>query len=80
VVACLWLGDNIAILSMEKQARLFYSNTKYEHTNRSKVKQLDIVEDLLDKDRTMEAIVRQGWTLALVLGVGWSDRDVNSKY
>ena len=26
VAACLWLGDNIEILSMEKRAHLFYSN------------------------------------------------------
>jgi hypothetical protein len=43
------------------------------------VKHLDIVEDLLDEDRMMEVIVRQGWTLALVFGVGWSDRDVEKK-
>jgi hypothetical protein len=39
------------------------------------VKHLNIVEDLLDEDQTMELVVRQGWTLALVLGVGQSDGD-----
>jgi hypothetical protein len=29
VVAFLWLGDNIAILFMEKRAHLFYSNKLY---------------------------------------------------
>jgi len=43
------------------------------------VHHLDIMEDLLDEDQTMETIVRQGWTLALVLGVGWSDRDADKK-
>jgi hypothetical protein len=31
VAACLWLGDNISILSMEKWAHLFYSNTYGAH-------------------------------------------------
>jgi hypothetical protein len=44
------------------------------HTSRFKVQHLDIVEDLLDEDQMMETIVRQGWTLALVFGVGWSDK------
>jgi hypothetical protein len=32
VAARLWLGDNIAILSMEKQAYLFHSNRVWVHT------------------------------------------------
>jgi hypothetical protein len=40
------------------------------------VKHLDIVEDLLDEDWMMEVVVRQGWALSLVFGVGWSDRPV----
>jgi hypothetical protein len=35
---------------------------------------LDIVDDLLDED-WMWQTVRQGWTLSLVFGVGWSDKD-----
>jgi hypothetical protein len=40
------------------------------------VKNLDVVEDLLDEDWMMEVVMRQGWTLALLFGVGWSDKDV----
>jgi hypothetical protein len=43
------------------------------------VQQLDIVEDLLDEDHMMVTIVRQGWTLAFVFGVGWSDGDAAKK-
>jgi hypothetical protein len=32
VASCIWLGDNIAILSMEKQAHLFISNKLWTHT------------------------------------------------
>jgi hypothetical protein len=46
--------------------------SEYRHTSRFEVQQLDIVEDLLDEDRTMEKMVRKGWTLALVFGVRWS--------
>ena len=52
---------------------------KYRRARRFEVQDLDIVEDLLDKDWTMTAVVRRGWTLALVFGVGWSDRHVNKK-
>jgi hypothetical protein len=40
------------------------------------------VEDLLDKDRVMVAVMRQGWTFSLVFGVGQSDRDAteNTKF
>jgi hypothetical protein len=53
--------------------------SKYRCTSRFEVQHLDIVEDLLDEDWMMEVVVRQGWTLALVFGVGWSDRDVTKK-
>jgi hypothetical protein len=43
------------------------------------VQHLDIAGDLLDKDQTMAVVVRQGRTLALVFGVGRSDRDVTKK-
>jgi hypothetical protein len=39
------------------------------------VKHLNIADDLLDEDRMMEAIVRQGWKVSLVFGVGKSDGD-----
>jgi hypothetical protein len=29
---CLWLGENIAILSMEKRAHIFVSNRLWAHT------------------------------------------------
>jgi hypothetical protein len=32
VASCLWLGDNIAILSMEKQTHLFISDRLWAHT------------------------------------------------
>jgi hypothetical protein len=37
------------------------------------------VEDLLDEDWTMEAMMMQGWTLSLVFGVGRSDIDTKRK-
>jgi len=43
------------------------------------VHHLEIVEDLLDEDQMMETTMRQGWTLSLVFGVGWSDRDAERK-
>ena len=43
------------------------------------MKHLDIVEDILDIDQMMEAVVRQGWTLALVFGVGQSHGDATKK-
>jgi hypothetical protein len=49
--------------------------SNYKRTSRFEVKHLDIVEDLLDGDRTMATIVRQGWELSLVFGVGKSDKD-----
>jgi hypothetical protein len=39
------------------------------------VQHLDIMEDLLEKYWMMAAVVRQGWTLVLVFGVGQSDKD-----
>jgi hypothetical protein len=43
------------------------------------VQHLDIVEDLLDEDRMMATTMRQGWTLALVFGVGQGDGDADKK-
>jgi hypothetical protein len=43
------------------------------------VQHLDIVEDLLDEDQMMATMMRQGWTLSLVFGVGQSDKDVTEK-
>jgi hypothetical protein len=54
-------------------------NSKYRHTSKFEGHYLDIVEDLLDEDQTMVAVVRQGWTLVLVFGVEWSDRVVDKK-
>jgi hypothetical protein len=54
--------------------------SEYGCTSRFEVQHLDIVEDLLDEDWMMATIVvRQGWTLSLVFGVGWSDRDADKK-
>jgi hypothetical protein len=47
--------------------------------SRFEVQHLDIVDDLLDEDWMMETVVRQGWTLALVFGVGQSDEDATEK-
>jgi hypothetical protein len=52
---------------------------KYGHSSRFKVLQLDIVEDLLDEDQIMAIVVRQGWKLSLVFGVGLSDIDADIK-
>jgi hypothetical protein len=40
------------------------------------------VEKLLKEDQMVAVAVRQEWTLALVFGVGWSDRDAteNTKF
>jgi hypothetical protein len=43
------------------------------------VQHLDIVENLFNEDRMMATVVRQGWTLSLVFGVGWSDGDAIEK-
>jgi hypothetical protein len=43
------------------------------------VQHLDIVEDLLEEDWMMETIVRQGWTLALVFEVGYSEKYADRK-
>lgn len=40
---------------------------------------LNIVEDILDEDRTMATTMRQGWTLALIFEVGQSDKDATKK-
>jgi hypothetical protein len=53
--------------------------SEYRCTSRFEVQHLDIVEDLLDEDRMMATTMRQGWTLSLVFGVGWSDRDADKK-
>ena len=45
----------------------------YGCTSRFKVKNVDIVENVLDEDWMMETIVRQGWTLVLVFEVGQGD-------
>jgi hypothetical protein len=52
---------------------------KYRCVRRFEVQDLDIVEDLLDEDWMMAVVVRRGWTLALVFGVGWNDRDADRK-
>jgi hypothetical protein len=52
---------------------------EYRNVSRFKVKHLDILEDILDGDRMMTTIVRQVWTLAIVFGVGQSDKDVTKK-
>jgi len=41
-----------------------------------------MMEYLLDEYQTMETTVMQGWTLALVFGIGKSDEDVkeNTKF
>jgi len=40
------------------------------------VKQLEIMEDLLDEDQIMVVVERQGWILSLVFRVGKSDEYV----
>jgi hypothetical protein len=54
--------------------------SKYECDSRFKVQHLDIVEELLDEDQMMATTVRQGWTLDVVFGVGWSNKYVDKKY
>jgi len=43
------------------------------------VKHLNIKEDIFAEYQMMKAIVRKGWTLALVFGFVWSERDGNIK-
>jgi hypothetical protein len=43
-------------------------NSKYRLTNRFDLQHLNIVEDLLDEDQTMVAVVRKICTLSLVIG------------
>jgi phosphotransferase system IIB component len=46
---------------------------EYKCTSRFEVHHLDIVEDFLDEDQMIEVVVRKGWTLYLVFGVGKRD-------
>jgi hypothetical protein len=52
---------------------------EYGHTSRFKVQHLGIVEDLVDEHWMMAASMRRGWTLSLVFGVEWSDKQVDRK-